>query len=86
MSCLFPDTNIGLLMTYIFYRSPDDAVPFHYSLVYILDIFFWWFFSRAKSAVDVTSEFVDMYIEVPVEEWGKQLEAADIPNLRYIIS
>ena len=41
-------------------------------------------FSRAKSAVDVTSEFVDMYIEVPVEEWGKQLEVADIPNLRYI--
>ena len=59
-------------------------MPFHYSLVYILDIFFWWFFSRSKSAVDVTSEFVDMYIEVPVEEWGKQLEAADIPNLRYI--
>ena len=55
--------------------------------MYILDIFSSDdFFSRAKSAVDVTSEFVDMYIEVPVEEWGKQLEAADIPNLRYIIS
>ena len=37
---------------------------------------------RDKSAIDITSEFVDMYIEVPVEEWGKLLDSSDIPNLR----
>ena len=58
-------------MYFLSFRMPLQ----HYT--YLLFIF-----SRTKSAVDTTSEFVDMYIEVPVEEWGKQLEAADIPNLR----
>ena len=40
------------------------------------------YYSRDKSAIDITSEFVDMYIEVPVEEWGKLLDSSDIPNLR----
>lgn len=32
--------------------------------------------------MEVTDEFVDLYIEVPVEEWKKALDSADIPNLR----
>ena len=37
---------------------------------------------RAKSGNEITSDFVDMYINDPVEEWGNKLVAADIPNLR----
>jgi hypothetical protein len=37
---------------------------------------------RGKSAVEITSEFIDMYIEVPVEEWGTILDASDFPSLR----
>ncbi len=37
---------------------------------------------REKSANEITDFFVDMYINVPVEEWGGLLEAQDIPNLR----
>ena len=32
--------------------------------------------------MEITDEFVDMYIEVPVEEWKKGLDSADMPNLR----
>ena len=45
-------------------------------------IFNFTFYYRSKSAIEITNEFVDMYIEVPVAEWGKLLESADIPNLR----
>lgn len=37
---------------------------------------------RSKSGAEVTSDFIDMYINVPVEEWGDLLESADVPNLR----
>ncbi len=37
---------------------------------------------RNKSALETTSDFLDMYIEVPVEEWRQLLEDAEIPNLR----
>ena len=37
---------------------------------------------REKSALEVTSEFVDLYIESPVEEWKTFLDSADIPEIR----
>ena len=37
---------------------------------------------REKSALEVTSEFVDLYIEAPVEEWKTFLDSADIPEIR----
>lgn len=39
-------------------------------------------FHREKSALEVTSEFVDLYIEAPVEEWKNFLKAADIPEIK----
>ena len=40
------------------------------------------FLSRAQTAAEITSKFIDMYIEVPVEEWGTILRETDFPNLR----
>ena len=37
---------------------------------------------REQTAAEVTSDFIDMYIEVPVEEWGTILRATDFPDLR----
>ena len=37
---------------------------------------------REQTAAEVTSDFIDMYIEVPVEEWGTILEETDFPDLR----
>ena len=37
---------------------------------------------RSGNAEEITNQFIDMYIDVPVEEWGERLVAADIPNLR----
>ena len=37
---------------------------------------------RPQTGAEITSDFVDMYIEVPVEEWGTILDETDFPNLR----
>ena len=37
---------------------------------------------REQTAAEVTSDFIDMYIEVPVEEWGTILRETDFPDLR----
>ena len=30
--------------------------------------------------MEIANEFVDMYIEVPVEEWENSLKSADMPD------
>ena len=40
------------------------------------------FYYRNGSAAQITSEFVDLYINEPVETWKQHLDEADIPNLR----
>ena len=40
---------------------------------------------RAKSADQIASEFLEMYIEIPVEQWENQLRAADQPPLRLVM-
>ena len=49
--------------------------------MYLYNINHKWIF-REQTAAEVTSDFIDMYIEVPVEEWGTILRETDFPDLR----
>jgi len=72
------DVVINDLFAYVAFQAALEILePSDDSLIHELSLT-----PRAKSAAEVTNEFVDMYIEVPVEEWEKLLEAADIPSLR----
>ena len=55
----------------------------HLCKQYFTSFFFLIF--RPKTAAEITSNFIDMYIEVPVEEWGTLLDETDFPDLRLIM-
>ena len=54
----------------MFENRKDQTVTIHKS------------YFREQTAAEVTSDFIDMYIEVPVEEWGTILRETDFPDLR----
>ena len=54
----------------MFENRKDQTVKIHKS------------YFREQTAAEVTSDFIDMYIEVPVEEWGTILRETDFPDLR----
>ena len=73
------DVRINDLFAYVAYQAAmqdmkDNPIIYHLSPT-----------PRPKSGLEITDEFVDMYINVPVEEWGTQLDAADFPSLRLIM-
>merc|ERR1711935_233161 len=72
------DVVINDLFAYVAYQGAMRKVaPTESSIIHDLSLT-----PRAKSGNQITSDFVDMYINVPVEEWGTLLRASDIPNLR----
>ena len=72
------DVRINDLFAYVAYQAAmRNVLPKENSILHDLS-----FTPRAKSGNEITSDFIDMYINVPVEEWGSLLKAADFPNLR----
>ena len=72
------DVRINDLFAYVAYQAAMKSVlPLESSIIHDLSLT-----PRAKSGIEVTSDFVDMYINVPVTEWRDLLNAADFPDLR----
>ena len=72
------DVVINDLFAYVAYQGAMRKVaPTESSIIHDLSLT-----PRAKSGNKIASDFVDMYINVPVDEWGTLLRASDIPNLR----
>ena len=72
------DVRINDLFAYVAYQAVmQKVVPLESSIIHDLSLT-----PRVSNGNQITSDFVDMYINDPVEEWGTKLEAADIPNLR----
>ncbi len=72
------DVIINDLFAYVGYQAAvKNLAPADNSIIHQLSST-----PREKSANEITDFFVDMYINVPVEEWGGLLEAQDIPSLR----
>merc|ERR1712038_744651 len=72
------DVRINDLFAYVAYQAAmQNVLPLENSVIHDLSLT-----PRAKSGIQITSDFIDMYINVPVAEWRDQLRAADFPNLR----
>ena len=72
------DVRINDLFAYVAYQTVmQKVVPLESSIIHDLSLT-----PRVSNGNQITSDFVDMYINDPVEEWGTKLVAADIPNLR----
>merc|ERR1711997_1316646 len=72
------DVRINDLFAYVAYQAVmQKVVPLESSIIHDLSLT-----PRVSNGNQITSDFVDMYINDPVEEWGTKLVAADIPNLR----
>jgi len=75
------DVRINDLFAYVAYQAAmKNVLPLESSIIHDLSPT-----PRAKSGIEITSDFVDMYINDPVVEWGNKLEAADFPSLRLIM-
>ena len=75
------DVRINDLFAYVAYQAAmKNVMPLESSIIHDLSPT-----PRAKSGIEITSDFVDMYINDPVVEWGNKLEAADFPSLRLIM-
>merc|ERR1712241_110886 len=75
------DVRINDLFAYVAYQGAmRNDLPLDNPIIHDLSPT-----PRAKSGNEITSDFVDMYIQVPVAEWGNQLNAADFPSLRLIM-
>ena len=73
------DVRINDLFAYVAYQAAmqnmkENPVIYHLNPT-----------PREKSGADITSDFIDMYINTPVEEWGDLLDGADFPSLRLIM-
>lgn len=72
------DVRINDLFAYVAYQAAVmNLEPLNSSVIHDLSRT-----PRSKSGAEITSEFIDMYIQVPVEEWGHLLDDADFPSLR----
>ena len=72
------DVRINDLFAYVAYQAAmRNVLPKENSILHDLSLT-----PRVSNGNQITSDFVDMYINDPVEEWGNKLVAADIPNLR----